>query len=767
MANLKKNNLAIIGLGIAGDTFSYLDQFGFEIYRGIPFHPNNQEASPDSRKCMDVFNQMLAQAKTNSKNIRLIVLNSEIVKIFQNMDGALSATDFSSLKSPLEMAFRSASDWLESKETDTVFLFDMDSNRQIISGVALCLPQFAVENGTHILGELDGFLAVSSVDSQKEMESNSSHSESMGLLLVPGQLSDFLNSSPPKSFVKPFPRKNGPTCALSQAEGGLTSILKLIWCLTRRVIPGAYSWNQTEVHPEWKNSAFYVPTESRTRFLPDGQTSRIGGIIVTDNTKQYFLFTFKSDADTGIGQDKILPLEPLSLFLFSGTSVDDIQQQMEVFSGRLAPNFDLHINAKNLYSIWNGNPTSSLKACILARSQDELKREIEFAIKGIPDAAAKNSDWRTPMGSYFSPLPLGKTGSISFVYPGAFNSYPGIGKDLFYLFPSLYNRLSEISTDIGKLINETSLYPRSITKLTAADLDLLEKQLTADPLAMLISGTSLAALYTFLLREVFDIHPTSSFGYSLGEISMMFASGVWSKGDETSEALRKSPLFRTRLAGPQFAVRDHWKKAGNITGSSNKNIWANFVLMAAHEKAASAVQQEELVFITHINTPRQVVIGGDPDGCRRVIDTLKCNALEAPFNYALHCEAMESEHAALQQLLSWPVQNEPGMELFSAANYTPMPIEQENISQQIAYGLCHLLDFPRLVNTAYDNGARIFIELGAGSNCARWVDDSLQGRSHAAFSINRKGVDDHTAVTQLLAKLICHQIPINLSLVFA
>ncbi len=123
------------------------------------------------------------------------------------------------------------------------------------------------------------------------MESNSSHSESMGLLLVPGQLSDFLNSSPPKSFVKPFPRKNGPTCALSQAEGGLTSILKLIWCLTRMVIPGAYSWNQTEVHPEWKNSAFYVPTESRTWFLPDGQTSRIGGIIVTDNTKQYFLFT--------------------------------------------------------------------------------------------------------------------------------------------------------------------------------------------------------------------------------------------------------------------------------------------------------------------------------------------------------------------------------------------------------------------------------------------------------------------------------------------
>ncbi len=204
--------------------------------------------------------------------------------------------------------------------------------------------------------------------------------------------------------------------------------------------------------------------------------------------------------------------------------MDDIQQQMEVFSGRLAPNFDLHINAKNLYSIWNGNPTSSLKACILARSQDELKREIEFAIKGIPDAAAKNSDWRTPMGSYFSPLPLGKTGSISFVYPGAFNSYPGIGKDLFYLFPSLYNRLSEISTDIGKLINETSLYPRSITKLTAADLDLLEKRgrLTLGYVDIRYEPGSF--VYISVARGL-DIHPTSH-SVQPGEISMSSPAGL-------------------------------------------------------------------------------------------------------------------------------------------------------------------------------------------------------------------------------------------------
>ena len=117
--------------------------------------------------------------------------------------------------------------------------------------------------------------------------------------------------------------------------------------------------------------------------------------------------------------------------------------------------------------------------------------------------------------------------------------------------------------------------------------------------------------------------------------------------------------------------------------------------MADPEAVNAALKNENRVFMTHINTPRQVVIAGDPTACRRVIETLKCNSLQAPFNYALHCEAMQSEFHDLQTLLSWPVANQPDMTLYSAAAYQAMPIEQKAIASQIAYGLCHQLDFPR------------------------------------------------------------------------
>ena len=188
--------------------------------------------------------------------------------------------------------------------------------------------------------------------------------------------------------------------------------------------------------------------------------------------------------------------------------------------------------------------------------------------------------------------------------------------------------------------------------------------------------------------------------------------------------------------------------------------------MTGPEKVKEALAEESRVFLTHINTPQQVVIGGDPTGCRRVINKLKCKSLQAPFNYAIHCEPIHSEYEMLTELHSVPVCNQPGMILYSAATYQPMPIDQKLIAKQIAQELCHCLDFPRLIQRAFDNGARIFIELGAGSNCARWVNETLETQPHAAYSINRKGVDDHTSILRLMARMVSHRVPVNINLLY-
>lgn len=747
MTAIKNEHLVVTGVGIAGATFSGMDQFGYEIYRGKKYSGNSRLLTlPDSLK------SALEQA-ANMGDLHLFsvaVMNSQLLELVKSAYSTINVIDLSS--HTLYSAFLQITKTLGAGETEIILAIDLADDSDAVSALTLTLPSSAEKSGSTTVA----LISLSSVLNRKKTE----------VLTVNGKLPEFIQNPAVDALAQLKVENGQPKCALTDSSTGLFSVLKLLTCMKNRMIPAVSGWNGIDPSGHWSASGFYVPVNSRSWFTPVDQPDRFGSVVSFSDEGDLAYINLHM-VDKNQSEPIILPsMEDMCLFPFGGNSHDEIIQQLAVFKNTNFTQTNLHQAARFQFRRWLKNNPHKYSACILGSTPEELLREIEYALTGIPDAAGKASDWRTPAGSTFSPEPLGNTGSIAFVYPGAFNSYIGVGQDLFRLFPPLYQRLTDISSHIGDLLNEHQLYPRRFAPILPEDQELLEKQLVADPLAMLISGTCLAAVYTFLLRETFDIHPASSLGYSLGEISMMFASGVWTKADETALALRQSPLFHNRLAGTQDAVREYWGKTGTPPESADGRLWANFILMASYEKVAEAIKNYPHVYVTHINTPRQVVIGGAPDECRQLIATLKCSSLEAPFNYALHCAAMESEFEALRELHTWPVQNQPGMTLYSAATDSPMPIGQESIARQIAYGLCHQLDFPKLVDTAYKGGARIFIELGAGSNCTRWVDESLAGKPHTAFSINRKGVDDHSAILQMLARLITHGAPVNLSPIF-
>jgi len=195
-------------------------------------------------------------------------------------------------------------------------------------------------------------------------------------------------------------------------------------------------------------------------------------------------------------------------------------------------------------------------------------------------------------------------------------------------------------------------------------------------------------------------------------------------------------------------------------------LWSNYLVMAGPEQVRDALAGEPQVYLTHVNTPRQVVIGGDPQACQRVISRLKCSFLQAPFDYALHCAPMCSEFEALKELHSYPIENTTSLRLYSAADYAPLALDQQVIADKIAHMLTSPLDFPRLVKTVYAHGARVFIEAGAGANCARWIDETLRDEPHLALSMNRRGMDDYHALVRLVARLFSHGVPLRFSALY-
>ena len=125
---------------------------------------------------------------------------------------------------------------------------------------------------------------------------------------------------------------------------------------------------------------------------------------------------------------------------------------------------------------------------------------------------------------------------------------------------------------------------------------------------------------------------------------------------------------------------------------------------------------------------------------------------------------MASEQEEIAKVNTLPIQeNQQNLILYSAAKYEPIELESKTIAQGIATGLCKELDFPRLVNQVYQDGAKIFIETGAGNVCSRWIDKNLSDKAHMTISLNRRGLDDHSSILKALAKLTSHQVSLNLS----
>ncbi|MDK2980475.1 MAG: hypothetical protein PWQ55_822 [Chloroflexota bacterium] len=396
---------------------------------------------------------------------------------------------------------------------------------------------------------------------------------------------------------------------------------------------------------------------------------------------------------------------------------------------------------------------------LLGASAQDLLAEAERAQQGLPGAFESGREWQTPAGSYCSPQPLGAQAKIAFVYPGAFGTYVGMGSELFELFPQLHEAVSILTDDFDHSMNAEMLYPQTDDP---DEIARLQNELAVHPTLMISSGIFFSYLFTIILQDVFKVQPAAAFGYSLGENSMMFATGIWTQADGMRTSLEASPIFHERVSGRQNAIREYWGLPQDAAGDG-ASLWANYILMAPEEKVRAAIQPGERVYVTHINTPRQVVIGGEEAACLRVAQRLKCMHLKAPYDHAIHCPPVESEFSDFERMHYWPVEYQPDIPVYSAADYAPLEMDARSIARSFAHMLTHPVDFPRLTERVYADGARIFIELGAGSNCSKWVDAILKDRPHASMTINQNTVSDSAAILRLIARLIGQRIPLDLS----
>ena len=585
------------------------------------------------------------------------------------------------------------------------------------------------------------------------------------------------------------PDKPELSCAVGSATAtightgiaaAMASLIKTSLCLYHRYLPVVPQWSAPKQLEQWEGTPFYAPQESRG-WLGDMSVRRVAAINHLSAEGASAHLVLSEEMSQQARPSRYLEQRDLHLFTIAAQDLTDLQAKITAFKSELETE-DLATLAQKTFETYQQNAHLPYMLALVGKTPKALKRDIDKAIAGVAKSFETGTDWQSPGGSYFTAHPQGKTGKVAFVYPGAFSAYIGIGQaqHRFRLFPDIHTdpMLQGLGDRLSNL--DRLLYPRHLTALSRRQKEALDQTLLSDPLSMFESESGCAGLTTSILQNYFKIKPQMAFGYSLGETSMMLSQGVFANAEFDQESLHRgeAPLFGDRLSGPKNAVREYWglPRVEPIDGSDSRaknssDLWSNYVLVAAVEAVKQAVEMHERVYVTQINTPNEVVIAGAPEACEAVVEALGCPGFRAPFDHVIHCETMASEKPALETLNNLNVQQRPPVDFYSAGNYQPMSFDEaatgskttHNIAQNIAQNLCKTLDFPRLVNKVYADGARIFVELGAGGTCCRWIDEILKDRPRMTTPLNLRGMDDHTSVVRALARLASHRVPLDLS----
>jgi len=543
-------------------------------------------------------------------------------------------------------------------------------------------------------------------------------------------------------------------------KSGLAALIHASIIINRRTFPFSAEQLGDDFAKALNQTPFFLDHKNRP-WLSQGEGHQRSALVVNPgiSTEKWETLLLVEPE-----QSKILPsvrptlkgIEPI-LVPIIGKSQADLLEQLQTFEADLLDSTALQNLANNAYAKTVSRQDPHHVCSLIGSTREDFQKELTHAKTGIPKAMLSQKPWTSPKGSYFTSNPLGDQG-LAFVYPGAFNSYPGMARDLFGYFPALHDLVRKTTQNISQSLAADFLYPKNVAFKNNSQQDTHAQDFYNHPVELIESGISLSVLHTIILKDIFGVSPDTAFGYSLGESSMLWANGVWQNGEESSAKWRSSALYKTQLFGPMDSVRSYWNE-----DQLEEEFWGSYILKAPLEAVKSFLVDEPQVFLTIINTSEEVVIAGKRTACQRVISKLACHALPMPFNTAIHNPAVHSSYPDFIELYTHEVQEESQIQFLSAAEYDQLPITKDALARSMAKMTCNPVDFPRLVEKAYQNGARLFIEVGPQKTCSRWIEKILKSQPHGVIPINKKQQPDYDGVLKVVSMLLSHHVPLNLT----
>ncbi len=504
-----------------------------------------------------------------------------------------------------------------------------------------------------------------------------------------------------------------------KGAAGAAGILKAMFALHEKLLPPSVNFKQPNPDIDFVRSPFYVNTQLRPWEVAKDAVRHagvsafgFGGTNFHTVLEEYIPGRIEAEAklkisvpeiDWRAGQTELKnPLR--GALLLGGDSQAAVLQrlqaaQQEAAAGRapvVAPPAESDLRAPVRLAIDYAEVADLADKCgraLKAFEEDQPGRWKALRAKGIF-------------------LGAGPAPKVAFLFAGQGSQYVNMLKMLRTSEPIVADTFATadrvMQPLIGKKLSDSIFLDESDESAVArAEQDLKQTAITQP--AVLAIETALSRLL-----GAYGITPDMVMGHSLGEYGALVASGAMS----FEEALKAVSARGTEMT--KCALDDNGVMA------------AVFGPIEEIERILTTI--DGYVVIANINSTREAVIGGVTPAVEKAMAALRAagyRAQQLPVSHAFHTDIVAPASASLARVLQGMNLQPPAIPIISNVTGKFYPMGPEVVPEMIELlgkQVASPVQFIKGLNSLYDAGARIFVEVGPKRVLYGFVEDVLGDR---------------------------------------
>ena len=531
-----------------------------------------------------------------------------------------------------------------------------------------------------------------------------------------------------------------------KSAAGAAGMLKTALALYNHVLPPSVNFNQPNSKIDFSHSPFYVNTQARPWEVQDGEVRRagvsafgFGGTNFHVVVEEYLpgVLTKESSIFQGVDLQTAAAAIPSP-----SVPVDFKPYRGLLFLGADSAAELSELLTKILHQAKLGHLPESIcptpmQLGLSERLVIDYENLREFVARAEKALKALESD--TPAGWQVLGVQgiyrgSGKPGKVAFLFPGQGSQYVNMLRDLRTIEPLVAETFREadavMTPILGRPLSSYVFVDGKDNALAQAELRLRSTEITQP---------ALLAVHVSLLRvlEKFGFKPDMVIGHSLGEYAALVAAGVLN----LTEALK--------------VVSARGQEMAKVAADDNGCMAAVSAPLAEVERILKTISG--YVVIANINSPVQCVIGGETRAVDAAITAFLAEGLQAtkiPVSHAFHTRIVAPASQPLRGVIARMNLQSPKIPIVANVTGQLYPTDREEILDMLATHLASPVQFVKGMNTLYEHGARVFVEVGPKRVLSGLATDILKEHQDiTVFSTNHPRKGDIPSFNEALARL--------------